>query len=83
MANIEANQESVASLTMHILEAVDRYLREKPTSSVDVFMSIHNAHVMIANNCAEEWKSIHKPSHTLRMADMTFRKAIRELRLPK
>lgn len=80
--NIEADPEKVAELTRYLLEQLDEYLQNHNIPATDTFMAVHNLHVMIVTHIAKRWESIVPEVQTYRMADMTFRKAIRELRLP-
>jgi hypothetical protein len=84
MANgeIEADPEIVAAGTTYLLEKYNEYLREHPISAIDTMMIFHNAHVMVAKEIARKLKTAVPEHQTYRMVDLTFRRAIRELRLP-
>lgn len=82
-SNIEANPENVAEVTKFLLEKFDEFLKQNNMPATDTFMGVHNFHVMMVQHIAKRWGSIVPEAQTYRMADITFRKALRELRLPK
>lgn len=79
---IEANPEVVSEITTYLIEKMDEYLRDNPQTEVDVFMAIQNFHVMMVRHTVQRWKNAIPEAQIYRMADMTFRRMIRELRLP-
>lgn len=79
--NIKANLEKVNPAVEELLPLITAYLTSKDMSYVDVFMVVHNVHKFIVKGIAEEWERQGIPMEkTLRMADMTFRNSMRELR---
>lgn len=79
---IEADPENVAKITTFLLEKSDEFLKENPMSVIDLMMGFHNAHIMVIQECARRLKTAVPEHQVLRMADLTFRRAIREIRLP-
>lgn len=78
---VVANFEKVNAMTKVLLDTFNQYLTENPQSATDVFMSVHNFHRVLVLNLAKEWEKEGIPIYqTYRMADMTFRKAMREER---
>lgn len=82
MPEITADPKEVEEIVTFLLTALDEYLKQTPKSSVSVFMAVNNLHVLMTKDIARQWKSATPEQHTMRMADLTFRRSIRELRLP-
>lgn len=79
--NIKANLEKVNPAVKELLPVVTAYMASQEMSVVDAFMVIQNLHKFIVKGIAEEWEKQGIPmDKTLRMADMTFRNSMRELR---
>lgn len=80
--NVTGNEEKITDLTNHLMDSLDEYLKENPSSYIDVFMSAHNFHKKIVFNTAVKWLILDKTplERTYRWADMTFRAAMRELK---
>lgn len=81
--DIKADMQTVVDMTTWILRnGVDSYLKEHPgTSFIDAFMAMHSAHKIVISNIAANWALQGVPEEkTYRMADMSFRQAMRELR---
>lgn len=80
--NIKADGVQVANLTDFLLqECLEPWLQKHPEMTlVDIFMGIHNFHWMMVKTIARSWEP-GVPSHrTYRMADMTFRDAMKRLK---
>ena len=79
---ITADQEKVTAMTKYVMQnGVDAYLMEhKDISLIDCLMVSHNIHKLMVTRIAEQWVKLGIPAEkTYRMADLTFRKAIRQL----
>lgn len=76
-------EKTVNEMTQFVLEhGLEVWVREHPdTLLVDLLMTGHNIHKIVAKTVATRWEaSDNMPAQqTLRIADLTFRKAIREL----
>lgn len=80
--NVEANEDEVKKLTDFLIAKLDEYYHENPTQAVDAFMALHNFHKLGIKSLAILWSastSVNQ-NQVYRMADVTFRKAMRELR---
>lgn len=79
--DIKADMANVVEITNHVLKNLQEYLNEHPTSLVDLLMGIHSAHKVVVLDIAHKWSNEKLgQEHVLRMSDMTFRKAMRELK---
>lgn len=78
--NIKANPEEIKKMQTYMLEKLDEYLQENPSSEIDIFMFAHNFHRYIADDMARRWERMTPRNQTLRMADLTFRAAMRAIR---
>lgn len=80
--NVLVNVEKVEEIVNWLVEkGLESYLTEhEDVQQADVFMAVHNFHKYIVLSIAMQWESQVPVNQTLRMADMTFRKAMRELR---
>lgn len=80
--NVQANLELVAKATDDIEAFLDKYFTENKLDLATCFMSIHNGHKRMVVKIARLW-SINgvAENQTYRMSDLTWRKAMKELRL--
>ena len=78
--NITGDPYEIAAGTEYLLGKLDEYLKEHNLRDVDVFMIAHNFHGFIVKDMAKRWENGVPQHTTIRMADLTFRKALRELR---
>lgn len=79
--NIKADMAKVNSAVEELLPVITAYMVSKEMSIVDAIMVVHNVHKIIVKGIAEEWEKQGIPyEKTLRMADMTFRSSMKELR---
>lgn len=66
--------------TNFLLNQLAEYTTENPTSVVEMFKIVHNFHRLVIKDVAAKWAKGGTPEeHIYRMADMTWRKAMREL----
>lgn len=79
---IKADTELVDAMKIWIIDkGIKSWMDENPnTRQIDMFMAIHNVHKSIIVAIAKQWEPGIPANQTLRMADMTWRKAMRELR---
>lgn len=76
-----ADLERVEAATHVLVNSFLKYLGENPTPMTDVFMIIHNFHKRMVREVALRWATEGiQPKDVFRMADMTFRRAMREMR---
>lgn len=81
--NQVADHEKVVEITTFMGEALEAWLKDHPESKdIEVFMAAHNFHKMVVLGVAKRWEDIlgSPKNQTLRVADMTFRQALREER---
>lgn len=78
--NVRANPELVAKATDELTDYIEKYFTDNKLDLATCFMVCHNIHKRFVVKIARLW-SINGVAErqTLRMADQTFRKAIREL----
>lgn len=79
---IKANADNVKAITQFLItNGVDAWVKEHPdTQAIDLFMAGHSIHKYIVSQIAVTWsRNGIPPDKTIRMADQTFRKAMREL----
>lgn len=77
--DIRGDAKKIQEITNFLFnEALVQYLKEHPSRQVDVFMAVHNFHVRVVKDIAPQWEPGIPKDVTFRMADMTFRKAMRE-----
>lgn len=72
--------EKVVDVTNVLLSAMNEFLAANPTSSLDVFMGVHTFHKFVVKDIAIKSMPDTPFVNTVHMADITFRKAMRELR---
>jgi len=77
---IKADPEKVAAGAKYLMLAFEEYLKGEPQSATDSFMIAHNFHRAMIETIAHSWEPNIPTNQTYRMADMTWRKAMRELR---
>jgi len=78
--NITADTEVIRKLQEYMLEKLGEYVAENPTREIDILMWAHNFHRYIVNDMARRWEKNTPRHQTVRMADLTFRKAMRDIR---
>lgn len=80
--DIKANIEVVTDLATYLENALGEYCAQhKEIRQIDVFMGAHSFHKLIVRSMAILWGAEGMNQNQIyRMADMTFRKAMRELR---
>lgn len=79
--SIKASREVVEALTVHLEKALGEYTKEHPEATfADVFMAAHSFHKLVVRGIAVAWGAEIPPAKTYEMADVTFRKAIRDLK---
>lgn len=80
---IKADQKIVTELTLFMEQGLKTWLKEHPeTRLLDVFMAAHSLHKVIIFEVAKRWAMEGVPEKkTYHMADLTFRRAMRDLRL--
>lgn len=83
---LKGDLEKITALTVFLKAALESYVQEEAEhgglDAVDILMAAHNFHKHTVNAIAIRMDSIIPKEHTLKQADMAFRRAIRELRLP-
>lgn len=78
--DIKAPAEEVIAMTNFLLEQIKEYVKEHEIQMISVFMACHSAHKVVVNDLAARWSLEGIPPHrTARMADMTWRKAMKDL----
>ena len=79
--DVIGNQEEITKFTNWLLNKVGEYLVENNVSYIDTFLSLHNTHKRIVDDIAKRWAiDGFSADRTYRLADMTWRKAMRELK---
>lgn len=78
--NITADPETIQKLQEYMLEKLGEYVEQNPTREIDIFMWAHNFHRYIVDDMARRWERNTPRHQTVRMADLTFRNAMREIR---
>lgn len=81
--DVKANLEKVETIKQWILEkGIVSWMEANPeTTQIDMFMAIHNVHKVIITSIAKQWEPGIPAYQTYRMADMTWRQAMRDLKL--
>lgn len=72
----------VTEITEYLLHAMGLWLTEHPnTKHVDLMMGFHSAHKTVVHNIAKQWeKELNMPyQQTIRVADLSWRRAMKEL----
>lgn len=78
--NKQANEQEMIDFTNYLLEKSNDYLAIHPMNLIDALMASHNFHKKMIWNIAKEYARIgNDPIKVYRMADMTFRKAMKNL----
>lgn len=78
--DIKAPTEEVEAMTIYLLEKIKEYVQTNQVQMISVFMACHSAHKIVVNDLAKRWTLEGIPiDKTARMADMTWRKAMKEL----
>lgn len=80
--NIQADPVKVAELTDFLInESLEPWLENhRDIRMVDIFMAVHNFHWMTVKSMAMQWEPGIPSYKTYRMADMTFRDAMKRLK---
>lgn len=78
--NLQGDAQRINEIQKFLLEALDAWLKDHPTRDIDVFLAAHNFHRFIVQSMSTRWEPGVPAWNTLRMADLTFRKAMRDLR---
>jgi len=77
-----ANESQVLGIANFMVDKLNEYLKEHPTNLKDVFMGVHMFHKRIVVDIAAKMVAEGiEANRTYRMADTTWRKAMRELKL--
>lgn len=78
---ITGNTEIITKATDDLIKYLAGYFEDNKITFVDAFMVAHNLHKFVVKDIAEKWEAEGLSSrNTYRMADITFRKAMRTLR---
>lgn len=79
--DIKADADNVRMFTDTMLKLTGMYLANEQISVIDVFFGIHNLHKLMVADIATRFASDSYPAEkTYRLADMQFRKAMRDLK---
>lgn len=79
--DITGNQEEITKFTNWLLEKIGEYVKDNQVTLIDAFMTAHNVHKRVVDDIAKRWSIDSFPvDRTYRLADMTFRQAMRELK---
>lgn len=79
--DISGNTELIREMRDYFIEkGIEGWLNEHPdTTQVDMFMAAHNFHKYVVMMVATLWEENIPKNRTYRLADMTFRDAMKEL----
>jgi hypothetical protein len=80
---IKADKDKVEGLTKFIMEQFDTYCQTNQIGLLEAFMAAHNVHKQVVTNIAVHWMPGIPLAKTCSMADLTFRRAMRDMRLGK
>lgn len=79
--NVVSDSNIVNPSTEALLGVISAYMIENKIRFIDAFMIMHNLHKIMISAIAQDWEPQGIPKEKVfRMADMTFRKAMREMR---
>lgn len=74
------DHERISELSNVLLDKLGEWVNEHPeTEPIDVFMAAHSFHKLIVMTLAQQLEPQTPATQTFRNADMTFRKAMKEL----